>query len=343
MASVFGKTYSANDSIIKEAKKQAGVAENRELDRQARLEYGRALVNALFKGGSYAGMKLDRTVTDKKTGEESALKYDKKKTYYNKDGTVWKPKAQVKGKKTITGTKYKTIRELKPKDRNREFIRAFFGFGDYPGGPNKDNYLERRVAYPFTTTVDTLTGPNAASQFEDAKNLYANKGGSFSGIGDDFYDQYRKAILDFQVPDLQKQLRGAKSQDLFSMARQGIMNSSSAIARGRERTDEYGKSLANINSGAEAQVTGLESDVDAARRRTLALLESSESPTSAINEGLTEINAVQSQSPDLQPLGDIFQAAAQGFQSYQNTQQQRQYNDLIRSVSANRNSGRTYR
>ena len=407
----FGNTYSANSGVIKESKRQAKIAEDRELDRQARLEYGRALVDALFKGGSYSGIKLNR-----KDSEGKTIAYDPKATYYTRSGEVWKPKAQTKGNRKVT--RYKDVvtggrsNQYPVNSQNTRVygsggaarlagtstpVAALFpgslqGAGNWyrdsegdirqmpVGKPFYDNsgdlrydsgnyalspatraassaYLDNEgdVRYgienlggnptttrtPYTAYETFFSGPTAAEQFADA-NLYSNRGGEFSGIGDDFYDSYRNAILDYQLPDLQKQFGKAKDLDLFSMARQGIARSTAANERAVEREAERLKNETNIRSGAEDRVATLEGDVDAARRRTIALVESTESPTRAINEGLTEINAITSRPPELTPLGDLFTAGAQAAQSYSNTQRQRMYNDILLSRSPNKGSGRTY-
>ena len=161
-----------------------------------------------------------------------------------------------------------------------------------------------------------------------------------AGLADDFYSNFKQSILDYAQPEVARQYEDAKSNNLFDLARRGLLRSQTAINRGEDIA--YDKELADVQvqRDAEAQTAGLQGDMAAAEQRALSLLQQTEDPTAAANSAASEVNAIRSQGPQFNPLGELFRAAALGFQGYQQNQRNKQYADAVPSRNPYTSSGR---
>jgi len=236
------------------------------------------------------------------------------------------------------------------------------------------------VTSPGTTRTETVENPNAGRrpltpaeqfQYDQAKQKARRDGGpvsqywrdprgasgpqmieqivevpgetqEFAGIGQDFYENYRKSLQDFYVPTVEDQFQNAKQENLFDLARKGLIRSSVAADRSGELLKNKADADAQIQSQIEGQVSGLQSDVNNAKTKATQLLTATEDPTTAMNTALTEVNAIQSRSPQFSDLGNLFAWALNAYSTYRNAEAGRERLAQIPVSSPYASSGRVY-
>lgn len=286
MSFIFGRSSSANDAIIREQRAEAAKAEAKEKARQARLKYGRDLIEATFSGGTVTGPGTSKTVMVENPAKR---------------------------------------RDLTPFERIQLDIARKKQRAD--GGPLNQWWRDPRAGQP-AKVAKTVTTPGKTVTRE--------------GIGQDFYENYRKSLEDFYVPTVNEQFEETKSQNLFDLARKGLLRSSTATERAADLLKDKSAADAQVRSQIEGQVSGLRSDVNRAKTNAVNLLTSTEDPTTAANAALTEVNAIQSRSPQFNDLGNLFASALNAYSTYRNAQQGREYLSRIPTRSPYASSGTTY-
>lgn len=163
-----------------------------------------------------------------------------------------------------------------------------------------------------------------------------------AGIGQNFYDSFKNSILDYYNPEIERQFGEAQEQNLFDLARRGTLRSSQAAKNAAEIARERADADARVAADAERQTAGLRGDIANAQQSALSLLQQTEDPTAAANAAATEVNAIQSQAPQFNPLGELFSAAARSFAGYQQQQRdKRLYQQLAQGSNPWASSGRT--
>lgn len=253
--SFVGGSSKANDQLVREQKAQADEAKAKEAQRQARLASGRAMIDAVFGGGTVTGP--SETATRK----------------------VWRP-----------GTMTRVMNRPAVRTSRDQNMSPTWTTKYAPGG-----YVDENYTIPGATTTH-------------------------SGIGQDFYEGFRKSLGDFYNPEVERQFGDAKKANLFDMARRGTMRSSDAVDKNADLTRDYANANAKVQSDIEGQVTGLKTDVNNSRTRALQLLTSTEDPTVAANTARTEVNAIQSRAPQFSDLGNLFASAINSYTNYKNGQ-----------------------
>ena len=168
------------------------------------------------------------------------------------------------------------------------------GQGDRDGVPKR---YQTSVAAP---------GSYTPAQWSDTEGWLPGEQEEIAGIGQDFYDNFKGSILDFQRPEVERQFTEAKGQNLFDLARRGLMKSSRAATAAGDLARTKAEADAKLVADAEAQTSGLRSDVSSAQRNALNLLTSTEDPTSAANAAQQEVNAIQTRAPQFSDMGNLF-------------------------------------
>lgn len=230
----------------------------------------------------------------------------------------------------------------------RASINAVFD-GGTTTVPGASRTVSERVQGPAVTkyvpkghgVVDTVRTPGAWT----TKNTVVTDPGTTTttkGIGQDFYEGFRKSLSDFYNPEVTRQFDDAKKENLFDLARRGTLRSSDAVTKNENLTRDYSNANAKVQSDIEGQVSGLKTDVNNSRTRALGLLTSTEDPTTAANAAATEVNAIQSRSPTFNTLGDLFASAINSYSTFKNGQAGRAAVAGVPSKSPYASSGKVY-
>lgn len=241
--------------------KEAKQARADEEARQARIRSGTTRINTIFDGGTST------------SGAVGAGAYDPTKTYYNADGSTWKPQAGLLEKITSGG-------------------------GSGGGGREGDHIMQ-----PIRTTFKSISD---AIQFASAqkKGLFSNKTTS-TGFDDDFYKGRRDAYTDYANPQLEDQYGDANKQLTFSLARGGLLDSS---VRGEKLGDLqklYDTQKQAVADKALSYETSARNSVEDARGNLISTLNATGDAEGAAKSALARSTAL-TQPDAYSPLGQLF-------------------------------------
>ena len=207
--------------------------------------------------------------------------------------------------------------------------------GTSPGKMER-RYNPSRDKWEYYMAYKPIYGPEMIEQEVPGETK------TFDGIGQDFYENYRKSLQDFYVPTVNEQFQDAKQENLFDLARKGLIRSSVAADRSGELVKKKADADAQVQSQIEGQVSGLQSDVNNAKTKATQLLTATEDPTTAMNTALTEVNAIQSRSPQFNDLGNLFANALNAYSTYRNAEAGRDRLAQIPVSSPYASSGKVY-
>lgn len=370
---------STNDKIIEAQMRAASQAERDKANRDARLAWGRDKIKAIFEGGTvgpYAQWEMNPQFEDRK--KIVGYKPNPAAVAPTPSQPTRVPPPQVMAREVRNPTpSAPPLRKPPPVFKptyggfNREDQMAFSAwqqamrdwnaeqksltpFKPTYGGYNREDQQARADHYaPVEKARDegrTII-PERIPIYETekvkvgdvlGKNMYG-KEETFSGIGDDFYKGYYDSIVDYFTPQLQQQYANAKSQNLFNLARRGLLRSSAAATAAGEMERERGDAQTDIANRARTQQDQLRQDVNRAQTNAIATMEGAEDPSVGIDRALREATAIQSQAPDLSgSLGNIFSAALNSYNNYNDVRRAKQFRDSITPRPPTQSSGRSY-
>jgi len=161
-----------------------------------------------------------------------------------------------------------------------------------------------------------------AKQKENERQARLNQGkGAIDTIfgtenfGDDFYENYRKAGLDYTMPQLQSQYADAKRTSESDLARAGLLRSGAAGFVQNKLTEQQGVNEAGLRAKADTDTAELRKSIAAQQQQAYNQLYATEDPTVAANTAATSASNAQLQQPNPGSLGDMFKPIAIGLGS----------------------------
>ena len=161
-----------------------------------------------------------------------------------------------------------------------------------------------------------------AKQKENERQARLNQGkGAIDTIfgtenfGDDFYENYRKAGLDYTMPQLQSQYADAKRTSEADLARAGLLRSGAAGFVQNKLTEQQGVNEAGLRAKADTDTAELRKSIAAQQQQAYNQLYATEDPTVAANTAATSASNAQLQQPNPGSLGDMFKPIAIGLGS----------------------------
>jgi hypothetical protein len=134
-------------------------------------------------------------------------------------------------------------------------------------------------------------------------------------FGDDFYENYRKAGLDYTMPQLQSQYADAKRTSESDLARAGLLRSGAAGFVQNKLTEQQGVNEAGLRAKADTDTAELRKSIAAQQQQAYNQLYATEDPTVAANTAATSASNAQLQQPNPGSLGDMFKPIAIGLGS----------------------------
>lgn len=277
LSSLFGSATPTNNTIVDYQKREADDHARRIEELQLRRQNADAQIDAIFGGGTF--QPLDWTaMQNAETANKTA--WDDYQAALNE----WQASQTSNSGFNPTQWFFGNVASLFPADENA------------PGKP----VLPEGVMDPREWQMSPIYG--------DAV--------TYTGIGDDFYNAYRNSIMDYYVPQLDRNYRDASGQTMLDFARKGTRKSSAAGEQQGDLRRDYDLQYGSLAGSADEQTAQMRAKIDAEKFGLKQLAASSENPTIAVSQALSEVNAVQP-APSMSPLGDLFNAAAIGYNSYQ--------------------------
>ena len=134
-------------------------------------------------------------------------------------------------------------------------------------------------------------------------------------FGDDFCENYRKAGLDYTMPQLQSQYADAKRTSEADLARAGLLRSGAAGFVQNKLTEQQGVNEAGLRAKADTDTAELRKSIAAQQQQAYNQLYATEDPTVAANTAATSASNAQLQQPNPGSLGDMFKPIAIGLGS----------------------------
>ena len=127
----------------------------------------------------------------------------------------------------------------------------------------------------------------------------------FAGFTPDFYktaaDDYTKAV----TPGVMQDYQATKNNLTYALARNGILNSSTAVNRNNSLQGQLATNETQIANNAQNQSNTLQANVNSQKGALVNQLESSADPTSIGEQATAATSQLRADSP-VQPLGDLF-------------------------------------
>jgi hypothetical protein len=274
---------STNDQIVAMQMQQAAQGKAANEQRNARLNYGKNLIQGIFEGTPSGAQILDlsgigqgATTTPTHTGS------------FNPVMSEWLAKNPWYDQSQLTT----------------------YGRGNLPQG------------YSWGVAPDTGAGTTYAiydpsgqmvSSANNLKDLSASKiyvGGDPNkkegGFQPEFYDKYRQSILDYYMPQEGEQYNTARSDLAASLARAGTLDSSFATQSIGKLSKQDAINRAQIASGADTQTGNLRTTISQNEQSALNQLYSTEDPSVAANTAGNMVAAANLTKPQLNPAGALF-------------------------------------
>lgn len=267
-------------NMVAMQQRQAAEAREKETQRKARLTSGQQAIDYLFDGAPQGAQTLDLSGVANYTLPDSAT------PFFGGVGNT--PLMTLDGGYFL--------------DRTGD-AGSGLGYGIY----NSNKELVAQAATPGELAKQKIYFGGDASQ-------------RTGGFGDEFYNKFRQAQLDYYLPEVQRQFNNARFTQNASLARSGNLRSSQAGSNLADLVYQNDVNRAQLTAKADAATGDLRKQVAQNRQAAINQLYSTEDPTLAANTATGMVRNVQLTQPDLNPIGQLFSpiiaGIGSGMQSY---------------------------
>lgn len=127
----------------------------------------------------------------------------------------------------------------------------------------------------------------------------------FSGFDDSFYKKSADDYTNYQTPQMMSDYNTTKNNLTYALARNGILNSGSAVQRNASLNKTLGQSESTIANNAQNQENQLKASVSTQKGNLVNELESSADPTAIAGQAAGAVSQLRAPSA-IQPLGNLF-------------------------------------
>jgi len=134
-------------------------------------------------------------------------------------------------------------------------------------------------------------------------------------FGDDFYNKYQKAELDYTMPQLTEQYDEAKRTAENDLSRAGLLRSGAAGWVQGKLTNQMGVNEAGVRAKADTDTAELRKSIAAQQQQAYNQLYSTEDPTVAANTAANSVANAQLAQPNVGALDAMFKPIAIGLGS----------------------------
>lgn len=128
----------------------------------------------------------------------------------------------------------------------------------------------------------------------------------FAGFNTDFYNQRTQDYVKAATPDVMKDYRETKNNLTYSLARAGLLKSSSANQRDASLQSKLASNESQIANNAQDWTNRLKADVQTQKGNLTSQLVAGGDPTAVNAQALGATASLRADSP-IQPLGNLFQ------------------------------------
>ena len=134
-------------------------------------------------------------------------------------------------------------------------------------------------------------------------------------FGDDFYNNYNQAELNYTQPQLADQYDKAKQGITYDLARAGTLRSTAAGYAQSLLEKQNALNEAGVTAKADTDTAALRQSIASQQQAAYNQLYATEDPTVAANTAATSVGNAQLTQPNLTPLANAFQPITIGLGS----------------------------
>lgn len=328
---LFGSPEATNDQLVAAQREEALNAARRAEDLKRRRAAAEAHINAIFDGGTYnpsmaAGFDWGRIDANRQAWD-AARNPSPAAPPAGTGDVVQLPNGNWVRRELSEGGAVRFVPADPPSAAAGASGPSWYD--GLKGTKLGDFFLNSMSAFTPGQTGRASFGPNGVlfdpETFKPTTGKISDTQKTYKGIGDDFYDAYAQSIRDYYTPQLEDNFADATGETVLGFSARGTRGSSAEAEAFKDLETQRRLQFANMAQRADADAGALKDSITREKQGLLALARSAEDPTSAIDRALTEVNAVQTQKPNLSPLGDIFGAAAIGYGSFEDQRNRNAY------------------
>ena len=136
-----------------------------------------------------------------------------------------------------------------------------------------------------------------------------------ANFGDEFYNKYHDATLNYSLPQLQSQFSDVKRTTEADLTRAGLLRSGAAGYVQGKLAEQQGVNEAALRTKADTDTAALRNSIAAQQQQAYNQLYATEDPTVAANTAANSVANAQLQQPVATALGDMFKPLAIGLGS----------------------------
>jgi hypothetical protein len=129
---------------------------------------------------------------------------------------------------------------------------------------------------------------------------------NFSGFDSDFYDKRRQAYTEYQMPQLADDYERTSKNLGYSLARTGLLNSSTGVQKEASLAKEMDKAKRTVADQGQTEVNNLRGKVEDSRSMLVSQLEASADPQAIGGLALAQSAQYRDGQTFTQPLGRFF-------------------------------------
>jgi len=134
-----------------------------------------------------------------------------------------------------------------------------------------------------------------------------NINAQFGKFDNSFYDGRAKAYRDFTLPQVNDQYKQTSDQLAFSLARNGVTDSSEAARQGGILMRDNALARQQVNEGAAAESQKARQNVEEQRANLIQQVNMTSDAGLAAQNALRQAGILQSQANNFSPLANLFQ------------------------------------
>lgn len=303
-----------NDDQLRQMQEDAA---RKEAERQARIKEGMRLISSMFDGAPVQGY------------DQATAGYDPNRTYYYANGQEFIPTMPGEPPELVALRakleKLKAGPQLTPNAQERvtqdpRFASRGMQFPGQTGMTGPDiTALEKQIGALYDKHQASLRDGTYA--YQEGTRL-ANEGKLFNsskrqgGFDDSYMQGIRQKYYDYALPQIDQQFADARRDTSYSLARQGLLNSSIAGDSNSRLAQRKANALTEMNVNADAAVSDFASKLEQQRQQLVAQLNSSADPAQTAALASAAMSSLQKQQ-QYAPVENAFNNATAGFRAYQ--------------------------
>ena len=337
-----GKSKPDNSAVVQEQQQEAAAEAAKEAARQQRIQTGLASIKAAFHGSpTYTTQAFDWSKF-KPTTNTAEQQYESSNPSFaaSPHADLYTDPSLPAGYtiKKVPGSALTGATGSKSAAAPSSYVDTNNTAPQYrtAAAPSRDMSVTAAGASPSGKTADTwqVVGPDGTVHNPGDKfDVQTPDGGTTGGFDDAFYNKYKQSVLDYYMPQVDKQYSDAKKQATYGLARSGNLLSSAANTLTADLATQNDVNTAGVRNQADTAAGDLRSQVNTEEQKATSQLYATEDPEVASQQSLAAVRDISLQQPQMSPLSALFNVATIGganvLKGYQGQQALNSFNNAL--------------